>query len=63
VPVHKQPDDDLRVDAAFLGVADLARVVLLTWVKLRHAPPRPVGNVDPSQVERSITMTTIWENL
>ena len=28
VPVDQQPDHDLRVDAAFLGVADLAQVVL-----------------------------------
>ena len=35
-PVDQQPDDDLRVDAAFLGVADLAQVVFLLGLEVQR---------------------------
>ena len=35
-PVDQQPDDDLRVDAAFLGVADLAQVVFLLGLEVER---------------------------
>jgi hypothetical protein len=34
-PVDQEPDHDLRVDAAFLGVADLAQVVLLLGLEVQ----------------------------
>ncbi len=36
VPVDQQPDHDLRVDAAFLGVADLAQVVFLLGLEVQR---------------------------
>ena len=35
-PVDQQPDHDLRVDAAFLGVADLAQVVFLLGLEVER---------------------------
>ncbi|MBB2988542.1 hypothetical protein FHW15_003733, partial [Terracoccus luteus] len=32
--VHEQADDDLRVDAAFLGVADLAQLVFVLCLEV-----------------------------
>ena len=42
-PVDQQPDHDLRVDPAFLGVADLAQVVLLLGLEVqrRHVVQAP----------------------
>jgi hypothetical protein len=36
VAVDQQAHDDLRVDAAFLGVADLAQVVLLVGLEVQR---------------------------
>ena len=36
VPVDQQPDHDLRVDPAFLGVADLAQVVFLLGLEVQR---------------------------
>jgi hypothetical protein len=34
LPVDQQPDQDLRVDPAFLGVADLAQPVLVLGLEI-----------------------------
>ncbi len=34
-PVHQQPDHDLGVDAAFLGVADLTQFVFLVRLEIQ----------------------------
>jgi hypothetical protein len=36
LPVDEQPDDDLRVDAPLLGVADLAQVVLVIGLEVQR---------------------------
>jgi hypothetical protein len=36
VPVDQQPDHDLGVNPAFLGVADLAQVVLLLGLEVQR---------------------------
>jgi hypothetical protein len=36
VPVDQQPDDDLGVDPAFLGIADLAQVVFLLHLEVQR---------------------------
>jgi hypothetical protein len=33
VAVDQQPNSHLRVDSAFLGVADLAEVVFIVWLE------------------------------
>lgn len=35
-PVHEQADHDLRIDAAFLGVADLPQLVLVLRLKVER---------------------------
>ena len=35
-PVHQQADHDLRVDAAFLGVADLAQLVFVLGLEVQR---------------------------
>ena len=35
-PVHQQPDNDLRVHASFLGVADLAQLVLVLGLEVQR---------------------------